>query len=154
MGRPLRHRPWRVLAGVFLVAALAVWAPPGPSSRPLVSVDEDLFRSMINTERTAQGLTQLRMITKAVGVARKHSAAMARTGSIFHNERLPQQLRRVKWEVLGENVGVGGDTTELHKAFMDSPPHRHNVLSSDYERVGVGSLVTGGRLWVTVVFVG
>lgn len=154
MGRPLRHRPWRVLAGVFLVAALAVGAPPGPSPRPLVSVDENLLRTLINTERAAQGLGELRMITKAVGVARKHSANMARSGSIFHNERLARQLRRVKWQVLGENVGVGGGTPELHEAFMDSPPHRQNVLSSEYERVGVGSLVTGGRLWVTVVFVG
>jgi uncharacterized protein YkwD len=154
MGRPLRLRPWRVLAGVFLVAALAVGTPPTPSPQPLASVNEELLRSLINTERTAQGLAQLRMITKAVGVARKHSAAMAQTGAIFHNERLPKQLRRVKWDVLGENVGVGGDTAELHKAFMDSPPHRHNVLASEYERIGVGSLVTGGRLWVTVVFVG
>jgi uncharacterized protein YkwD len=144
-----------VLASVFLVAAVVVGAPQSiPSPQPLGSVDEDLFRSLINTERSAQGLGQLRMITKAVGVARRHSAAMAQTGSIFHNEKLPRQLRKVKWDVLGENVGVGGDTVELHEAFMDSPSHRHNVLSGDYERVGVGSLVSGGRLWVTVVFVG
>ncbi|HEV3475507.1 MAG TPA: CAP domain-containing protein [Actinomycetota bacterium] len=145
-----------MLAGFVLVASVAVGAPHGsiPSSQPLASVDENLLRSLINTERSAQGLGSLRMITKAVGVARKHSSSMAQAGSIFHNERLPKQLRRVRWDVLGENVGVGGDTIELHQAFMNSPPHRHNVLSNEYERIGVGTLVTGGRMWVTVVFVG
>lgn len=145
-----------MLAGVLLVASLAVGSPPGPPQtvRPLASVDEQLLRNLINTERSEQGLTQLRMITKAVGVARKHSGNMAQAGSIYHNERLARQMRRVRWDVLGENVGVGGETTQLHEAFMDSPPHRHNVLSPEYERIGVGSLVTNGRMWVTVVFVG
>jgi uncharacterized protein YkwD len=145
-----------MLAGVLLIASLAVAMPPGPPQavRPLASVNENLLRSLINDARSAEGLAQLRMITKAVGVARKHSGNMAQTGSIYHNQNLARQMRRVRWDVLGENVGVGGDTAQLHQAFMDSPPHRHNVLSGDYERIGVGSLVSGGRLWVTVVFVG
>jgi uncharacterized protein YkwD len=145
-----------MLAGVLLVASLAVGTPPGrpQTVRPLASVDEQLLRSLINTERSAQGLAQLRMITKAVGVARKHTGNMAQQGSIYHNQNLARQMRRVRWSVLGENVGVGGDTAQLHQAFMDSPPHRQNVMSGEYERIGVGSLASGGRVWVTVVFVG
>ena len=52
-----------------------------------------------------------------------------------------------------ENVGFGPDTTALQNAFMNSPPHRANILG-DYNRVGVGAAFDGnGTLWVTLDFI-
>ena len=70
---------------------------------------------------------------------------------------LPQSAeslgRRVtRWRVLGENVGFGGDVRSLHKAFMESPAHRDNILFDRYRHVGVGVKRSGGLMWVTVVF--
>ncbi|MCE5337008.1 MAG: CAP domain-containing protein [Desulfobacteraceae bacterium] len=39
----------------------------------------------------------------------------------------------------GENLTMGADTPEnIHKALMDSPTHRKNIINPSYSRVGVG----------------
>jgi uncharacterized protein YkwD len=42
----------------------------------------------------------------------------------------------------------------LHLAFMDSAPHRRNILYRAYKYVGIGVVRSGGRMWVTVLFMG
>ena len=73
--------------------------------------------------------------------------------NLLHHSTDRQMLDRIiGWDVLGENVGVGGTVESLHDAFMASPPHRHNVLYRQYRRVGVGVGRGHGRMWVTIIF--
>lgn len=83
-------------------------------------------------------------------VARGHSNDMANDGRVEHNHRMPEQA--CCWQSLGENVGAGGSTADLHRAFMASPEHRDNILSPYFSEVGVGVERRGDRLWVTQVF--
>src|SRR5207248_8822025 len=55
------------------------------------------------------------------------------------------------WRMIGENIGVGGAVDDLHESFVRSPAHRANMFGA-YNRVGVGVLLQGSKLWVTVDF--
>ncbi len=57
-----------------------------------------------------------------------------------------------QWSRIGENVGFGPNVAALEQAFMNSAPHRANILG-DYNRVGVGATRDSkGTLWVVVDF--
>jgi uncharacterized protein YkwD len=163
----LAHRVGAVLLGVavaLLPMAPAATAPPrapavvdlvsGPLTALRAGQSELLLRSLINAERAAANRRGLRMQKKLIKIARRHSRRMASAGSIYHNPRLARQVRRLSWSIAGENVGVGNAIESLHAAFMASPPHRENVMRSQYRRVGIGVLQRDGRIWVTVVFLG
>jgi len=42
----------------------------------------------------------------------------------------------------------------LYDAFMQSTPHRENILERGFRRVGIGVYAHDGFLWVTLIFVG
>jgi uncharacterized protein YkwD len=89
-------------------------------------------------------------------LARKHSLAMARRGSLFHTkDPASYYLKGISWRTWGENVGfTGGSVRELQRTFMASPLHRANVLNRDFRRVAIGAVRVDGVLWVTVFFYG
>ena len=55
------------------------------------------------------------------------------------------------WQGGAENIGVGGDVQSLHNALVSSPGHFANMIGN-YNRVGVGVVVRGDRMWVTFDF--
>lgn len=81
-----------------------------------------------------------------------HTWAMVRQQKLYHTPSDTLRHRITNWTILGENVGVGGNVESLHKAFMDSPAHRENILYPTFRYVGVGVLKRDGRMWVTVIF--
>jgi uncharacterized protein YkwD len=112
------------------------------------------MRSLINGTRSLHRLIGLRLNDRLNTVARRHSARMASSDNLHHNPRLAKELASMSWRIIGENVGVGATVQTLHKAFMNSPSHRSNVLGRRYRLVGIGVVLSGGRTWVTVVFYG
>jgi hypothetical protein len=90
------------------------------------------------------------MDVQSTRVARAHAAEMADRGSIYHRTDLRAGMPTC-WSRIGENVGVGGNVATLHRAFMDSPGHRANILGL-FDRVGIGVTWQDGRLWVAVEF--
>jgi uncharacterized protein YkwD len=150
---PIRSRVFRFPA--LLLAALLLFgllpAQPALAADPTA---ESAMRQRINAARTQRRRVKLKMNSRMVSVARQHSAEMAGAGEIFHNEALSGDLTGMSWSVAGENVGVGGSIPELHTAFMQSPPHRANVMKRVYDRVGVGVVEANQRIWITVVFAG
>ena len=119
-----------------------------------VSTPVRTMRSLINETRTFYRRVGLRLNSRLNRVAQRHSARMAKTNRLHHNPNLVKHVGDMPWKILGENVGVGSTVGTLHKAFMNSPSHRSNILRSAYRRVGIGVLFSRGRTWVTVVFYG
>lgn len=159
----LRRPLVRALVAVAVGAAAAY---PAIAAQPPASIEvapvlarvrasdpEALLRALINEER-AGSARQLGMVGRLVRIARRHSGRMASSGGIYHNPRLAQDANRIRWSILGENVGVGSSIESLHQAFMASPPHRENVMRTRFRKIGVGVVERDGRLWVTVVFLG
>ena len=158
----VRHRGLQVTALLLTSFLLLMLLPSREAdaarrrkrNRVVYTESERSFRSLMNVERGEDGIRTLKMKPQLVTVARRQSGDMAEAGGIFHNPDLGSDLRKVSWSIAGENVGVGSTVESLHQAFMDSPPHRENILRTAFKRVGVGVVTADGRIWVTVVFAG
>ncbi len=132
----------------WLLLAVAVVGFAGLASAS--STDESSMVSLINAERTARGMNTLEVYWDLVDDARVWTASMISDGYISHSPNLANVT--TGWSTLGENVGVGPNVDRLHRAFMDSPGHRDNILGN-YNYIGIGAdRSPDGNLYITVVF--
>jgi cysteine-rich secretory family protein len=113
---------------------------------------ERKFSRKINKARRGSNMRKLSLDPELSKVARKHAKEMARRNLLHHTPQSKLARRVTRWSYLGENVGMGGAVGSLHRAFMNSAPHRHNILRSAYKHSGVGVVKKRGRMWVTVIF--
>jgi Cysteine-rich secretory protein family len=136
------------------------------SSLPTVSLAQEQFDAagekqlveLINQERAAQGLPPLVVDQRLTMAARGHTELMVKHDQLSHQLDGEPSLqvrigdRNLRADRLAENIGLGTNVAEVHAGFMNSPPHRANILSSTYNAVGVGVLQSGERLYVTEDF--
>ena len=104
---------------------------------------EDLL-ARINYERAtvAPALPPLAMGPCLDTVAQEWAETMARnrlSGS-SHNPSLADDIRECGTLAWGENVGQSGslNSAEIHAAWMQSQPHRENILRSTFTHIGIG----------------
>lgn len=136
------------VAGI-LVAGGTVPSPAGATT----DSEEKLF-ALVNQARENHDRRPLRLSQTLSRKAHRHSARMADEGTIFHHSCLSCLLSSWDWDAIGENVGVGSTVRSVHRALMDSSSHRRNILSRAFTKVGVGVVRSGGRVWVTEIFLG
>jgi uncharacterized protein YkwD len=77
---------------------------------------------------------------------------MAEAGRLFHSCLTCSRASGMSAQA--ENVGVGDSLKKIHSALMASASHRQNILSGSHQRIGIGVVSKGGRLWVTQLFAG
>lgn len=147
----LRRSVSSLLATFMALAFMLLLAPTVAHAATLDTASEAAFVSDLNRERTSRGIAALSSVADLVEVARQQSVRMANQNLLYHNPNLVTDV--VGWLSVGENVGYGGSESVIHSAFMNSPLHAANILSSTYTQVGIGAVRDGsGRLWVTQVF--
>jgi uncharacterized protein YkwD len=111
--------------------------------------------SLLNKARTNRNIGRLHMQRKVARRAAGHSRDMAKRHRLYHTNPLSRQVRGLRWRIVGENVGVGSSVEGLHRAFMRSKAHKHNVLNRSFHRVGIGFKTDSrGYQFVTLVFYG
>lgn len=112
--------------------------------------------ALTNTDRADHDREALTFNERLSRYARAHSQAMADRGYLFHStgDQLRAALDGYRWELGGENIGVGGSLEGLEEAFMESPPHRQNLLRRIYRHAAIGIVRQDGRTWITVIFYG
>lgn len=116
---------------------------------------EDKMLRLINIERTARGLKTLNQDTPQQRVARAHCSDMFVRGYFSHYT--PDGLSpfdRMKnagivYATAGENLAFAPTVETAHEGLMNSPGHRANILSEDFNRVGIGVIDAGvyGRMF-------
>jgi hypothetical protein len=135
---------------LILIALACLLAVPIAAPAAVAGPGEGDMLAKINAERTSRGLNALASHGTLAAHARKHSADMAATDSIWHTKNLGGVISG--WSRIGENVGRGPSVDSLHRAFMNSSGHKANILG-DFSHAGVGTYVTeDGMMYVTVVF--
>ncbi len=154
------QRPARTALAVVLLAVVALGTLPATQATARTP-GQRYEQRLINDERRARDRRILRFDEELSVIARRHSRRMANQGQIFHNPYLVQQVGNRNWTRLGENVGVvsklatlRASLDDLHDSFMASRPHRRNIVRPAFRRVGIGFVRSGGRVWVTLVFLG
>jgi len=136
---------------ILLLLATGVFFAPMIGQEPAVAGPRTdvSFVDATNDLRAAHGLPRMRVSETLSKLAYRHSVAMAREGKLWHNDI---SSATDHWVWLGQNVGVGNSVAALQQAFMDSPPHRANILRRKANLFGVGTYISHGRIWVTVNF--
>ena len=112
------------------------------------SAFEATLVSLINAERSARGLTPYIVDPRLTASARVHSTDMACNNFLSHTgsdgstsgERMLAQGYTFSWH--GENIYAGGGSYNApQQAFawwMNSEPHRNNLMSPNYIHIGIG----------------
>ncbi|HEV8162947.1 MAG TPA: CAP domain-containing protein [Actinomycetota bacterium] len=101
---------------ILLLLAIGVFFTPMIGQQPAVAGPRT---------DAARGLPRMKVSATLGRLAYRHSVAMARKGRLWHNDI---SSATDHWVWLGQNVGVGSSVEGLQRAFMDSPPHRANIL--------------------------
>jgi uncharacterized protein YkwD len=151
---------------VLVVAALAVllFAVPSASAAGACSAanataakasKRALVRAtlcVLNAERARHHLRPLRLNRRLSLAAQRHSRAMARRKFFSHTSpggasfvdriRSTGYLSGARSWTVGENIAYGSGSRStprsIGSAWMNSPPHRSNILSSSYRAIGIG----------------
>jgi uncharacterized protein YkwD len=118
-----------------------------------------LFNSL-NLDRVGNGLPPLTWSPKLANQAGSWAQQMADAAWLHHQDlsALINSPDYAAYSTLGENIltGQGSMTPQsIEGAWMASPPHRANILSSAFNIVGIG-YVRGldGRIWAVQDFGG
>jgi uncharacterized protein YkwD len=145
------------LKGTAAVTAPARSTTPQRSgARAAMAALENSVVARMNAMRRSHGLRPLRMSRRLRTAAVFHSTDMGRRGYFEHDsitgtpfwrriERFYPSRGFSSWTV-GENLLWGSDTydaTFAVREWMESPPHRRNILSRDWREVGIGAVFFG-----------
>jgi uncharacterized protein YkwD len=122
--------------------------------------DETAIIELTNEERkkSEKDLKPLKMNPKLMEAARKHATNMAAQEKLEHILDEKTVAHRVKAEgykyrAVGENIAMNAKTPkEVVEGWMDSEPHRENILKSQYTEIGVAVVKSekGEPYWVQV----
>jgi len=162
-----RSRIAIVVAVAGLVALLAACQPQSPAAQkasancgpaaPDNSITQGVF-DRVNSDRAANGLGPLSWNPQLACLAQDHSNWMATTGNFSHRD-LSVTIRQpayAGYASLGENILVGPNTMSggaMEDAWMNSPGHRANILSPNFDSIGIAvGWSPDGRIWATQNF--
>ncbi|MBF2046281.1 MAG: CAP domain-containing protein [Leptolyngbya sp. IPPAS B-1204] len=105
----------------------------------------DQVVALVNVQRQQIGLKPLRLNPFLTASAQAHSQDMALNDFFGHQgsngSTADQRILAAgyNYATLGENIGAGFSTPEgVMRAWMESPPHRGNILHPALEEIGVG----------------
>lgn len=125
-----------------------------------LSADEDQMGVLLNKERVALGLKPLQIDPSLVKVARLKAQDMVDKRYFNHNSPTygsPFDMLKkfgISYSYAGENLALAASVSSAHRALMESPGHRANILNGNYDRVGIGIVVSGGYRYVVQLFTG
>lgn len=140
--------------------------PTTPASNPsglptaLTAMEQQMV-SLVNQERSKQGLKPLEVDMRLVKAARMKSQDMISKNYVGHISPTygsPFDMMKsmgITYQVAGENIAGAGTVDRAHTNLMNSAGHRANILYSSYTKVGIG-IIQGGPygLMITQMFIG
>jgi len=116
-----------------------------------------LFESA-NRERVAQGLAPFKWSATLAAAARQHAQRMAAQNTLSHQlSGEPGMADRATqagahFSSLAENVAEGPSTENIHRQWMNSPPHRANLLDPQLDSLGIAVVERNGILFAVQDF--
>ncbi len=126
----------------------AVAADPGLDDRSRMEL---AVLALVNQARAQHGLPPLTLDNRLVAAAREHAVDMARGRFCRHNGRdgskARDRMRRNGYPYnnwAGENIICSRRSAEaMVQWWLNSPPHRRNILHGHFRHIGVGVSMNG-----------
>lgn len=123
----------------------------------LSSGELQLF-NLLNQERAKAGLPKFQWNYQLAESARAHTQLLANQEDLSH--QFPGEAvlgdrigaTGLRYDVAAENVAAASSVQEIHSGLMESPEHRANILSPEYNSVGLAIIPRNGDLYVTEDF--
>jgi uncharacterized protein YkwD len=155
----IRGRAMRAIAPLAAIGAVALSAPaPVAAAGPCAGADADPATTsmqvvkratlcLLNQQRTSHGLGKLHANGRLSLASQRHANDMTRRKYFAHGNfvgriKASHYLQGSGSWTVGENIAWGsGDLAtprEIVRAWMDSPPHRHNILTGKFREIGIG----------------
>ena len=137
-----------------MAACCALTAPPVRAAG-----EQEAVTALVNAQRTQQGLPPLRedpvLDRAAQERAREIVQQFSHTRPDGQNCFTVLSEYGIVYRSAGENIAYGYATPEaVMQGWMDSPGHRSNILSGQFDSIGVGVFAYGGSTYWTQVFTG
>lgn len=159
--------------GAPLFAGLLAISHAGPVAAAVPAFDlttlaqaQASLSSMVNAERTAQGLVDLQLDPDVMAIARQRAETMAAADILSHQNPDGSDVfdaiaaAGIPWFGAGEVIawnnwpGESESTTQAMAGWLASPSHRSILLSGDYDYAGFGAAVSptsGNRYYAGVL---
>jgi uncharacterized protein YkwD len=167
MRSPIRRHGASLLAGLLLVtlARPVAAAPPAFDGTTVLQAEANLG-SLVNAERTAQGLIALPPDPAVMAIARERAETMAATDLMSHQNPDGSDVfaaiaaSGIPWFAAGEVLVWNSYAEETEStanavaAWFGSPEHRSVLLSGDFNYAGFGAAVSptsGNRYYAGVL---
>ncbi|HSG79471.1 MAG TPA: CvpA family protein [Acidimicrobiia bacterium] len=115
---------------------------------------------LVNRARIDEGLDPLAWSPALSQVGLGHAVEMYVEGHFSHVSPDTGTVGDRVWDagityrIAGENLALAATPTETHGGLMDSPGHRANILSPEYNRIGIGVVEGPLGLMTVQVFTG
>ncbi|CAG8460478.1 864_t:CDS:2 [Cetraspora pellucida] len=107
---------------------------------------------LVNAERKKNNSPALTLDSRLTRAAQNHANYMASIQKLTHDDKSGNIGDRIKaqgysWSVVGENIAFGQkNEDEAMKSWMNSPPHKANILDKRFKHLGVG-YSSNGNYW-------
>jgi len=139
---------------VFVAAAAAQASSSTARSISRESYETRLFQ-LLNAERSRYGLRPLARARCATGFASRWAERLANDQWLRH-QSVHRVLASCEARRAAENIAMGGVTPErMIRMWMQSRPHRANILDPRLTHVGLGARPASNGDWYAVqVFLG
>ena len=133
----------RIMLAALLAATLLPCALRAASSAPPANTPEGILFNAANRDRAAAGLPAFQWDADLADAARFHAQAMAQRNTLSHQlpGEAPLQDRAresgARFSMIAENVAEGPNASGLHAQWMNSAPHRANLLDHELNFIGI-----------------
>lgn len=140
--------------GVIVIACFALLAP-AISAQTSQNSPEQILLESANHDRGEKGLPPLKWDASLARAAREHALRLAQQNTLSH--QLPGEpdlsaragQAGARFSTIAENVAEGPNAQGIHEQWMNSPPHRANLLDPELTSVGI-ALVKGKDVFFAV----
>ncbi len=146
------------LAAIIILCLVSTsFAAPAAAARPSTSAEQMLYDA-VNRERAAHGLRQLQWDSALANAARLHTTLLADHDALSHRfdgeADLQTRLRAAgaSFRLVAENVAEAPEVGTLHTAWMNSAPHRANILDPQVDSIGIAIERRGQEYFATQDF--
>jgi uncharacterized protein YkwD len=159
----------RLPVAVLAMMAAALMLLPAASAEGSDRISREVVKRL-NVERAKHGLPTLQLNRRLERAARRQSGWMGSRRSLAHGAtgsgkaRLSKLCSQLKAKTVGETIGWIRHRASRKQAeaivrwWMNSPPHRHALMSPTFNKVGVGrriGRIPGGKaVWFTADLAG
>ena len=148
----MRKQHWlpRMRVAVTMAAA---WAGLAAAPLPAQPSAEQQVVDLANADRAQQGLSPLKLDPALAEAAAQHAQLMAQQPALSHQyPGEPDLVARAgaagaHFRSISENVALAASPQALEKEWMNSAPHRANILNPQSTAIGIGLVKQGGNYY-------